>query len=58
VGGQTHLQQKPGALWHELQSYHGHGAGQSTDDDKHSPAVEMVIGAHAEAPACEEAEGL
>lgn len=53
-GGLTHLQQESWALWHEPQGHHGHGAGQSADDDKHSPAVEVVIGAHAEAPACEE----
>ena len=55
VGALTHLQQEPRALRHELQGHHGHGAGQSADDDKHSPAVEVVVAAHAEAPACEEA---
>lgn len=54
----THLQQEPGAFWHELQGHHGHSGRQSTDDDKHSPAVEVIIGPHAEAPACKEAEGL
>lgn len=49
-GLRTHLQQEPRALWHELQSHQGHGAGQRTDDDKHSPAVVVVIGTHAEAP--------
>lgn len=52
----THLQQEPGAFWHELQGHHGHSGRQSTDDDKHSPAVEVIIGSHAEAPACKEAD--
>lgn len=51
--GKLYLQQEPRAFWHKGEGYHGRDTGQSTDDHKYSPAVELVGRTHAETPSYE-----
>lgn len=49
----SYLQVKAGALRHKSESHHRRDTRECTHHHKHSPAVELVGWAHAEAPACE-----
>lgn len=52
----SYLQQEPRAFRHELQCYQGGDAGQGADQNKDSPAVEVILGSHTEPPAWKQQE--
>ena len=54
---ERYLQQEPWAFRHEREGHHRGDTGERADDDKHSPAVELVGWAHAEAPPWERKTG-
>ena len=54
---ERYLQQEPWAFRHEREGHHRGDTGERADDDKHSPTVELVGWAHAEAPPWERKTG-